>query len=85
MYFVWITIINADCPRNVMLPRLDGYWQVAKIDYNNYNYNYYNYNNIYAYSHDAITRRYNTTPQHDTNITKLLYSRLYLFIILKAF
>jgi len=62
-----------------MLPRLDGRW-AAKIDYNNYNYN-----NIYAYSHDAITRRYNTTPQHDTNITKLLYSRLYLFIIPKAF
>ena len=40
MYFVRITIINADYLRDVMLPRLDGYWQAAKI-----NYNYYNYNN----------------------------------------
>jgi len=56
MYFVRITIINANCLRNVMLPRLDSHWRAAKINYNNYNYNYYNYynyNNIYAYSYDA--------------------------------
>ena len=53
MYFVRITIINANCPRDVMLLRLDGHWLVAKIDYNNYNYNY---NNIYAYSYNATTR-----------------------------
>ena len=56
MYFVRITIINADCPRDVMLPRLDGHWRAAKINYNNYNYNYYNYNNIYAYSYNATTQ-----------------------------
>ena len=52
MNFVQITIINANCLRDVMLPRLDSHWRAAKIDYNNYNYNY---NNIYAYSYDAIT------------------------------
>ena len=54
MYFVRITIINANCPRNVMLLRLNSYWWAAKINYNNYNYNYYNYNNIYAYSYNTI-------------------------------
>ena len=56
MYFIRITIINANCLRDVILPRLDGHWRAAKINYNNYNYNYYNYNNIYAYSHNATTQ-----------------------------
>ena len=53
MYFVQTTIINANCLRNVMLPRLNSYWRVVKIDYN-----YYNYNNstpiATTLQHDAI-------------------------------